>query len=89
LTSLGLQFVADKDAALAELRRVLRPGGQLFAVAPALGLRTRYDRRFHRRARKDAPLELARWPSQLAAAGFPDPRITTIGALVFTRARAA
>ncbi|MEZ4359808.1 MAG: methyltransferase domain-containing protein [Kofleriaceae bacterium] len=89
ISSLGLQFVAELPEALAELRRVLRRGGGLFAVAPALGLRARYDRRHQERARRDFPLELARWPAQLEAAGFDAPDVRIVGALVFTRARAA
>jgi SAM-dependent methyltransferase len=88
LCSLGLQFVADHGAALAELRRALRPGGQLFVVAPALGLRDRYDRRYAERAKKDHPLDRARWPKQLADAGFVDAMIEVDGALVFTQATA-
>jgi SAM-dependent methyltransferase len=87
LSSLGLQFVEDHAAALAELRRVLRPGGRLFVVAPALGRRDRYDRRHQQRAHKDYPIDFACWPSLLAAAGFADLTIATVGALVFTRAR--
>jgi SAM-dependent methyltransferase len=89
LSSLGLQFVADHAAALTELRRVLRRGGTLFTVAPSLGRRDRYDRRYRKRARKDFPLEFERWPQQLAAAGFASAQIETVGALVFTRATAA
>jgi SAM-dependent methyltransferase len=88
LSSLGLQFVDDHAAALAELRRVLRPGGRLFTVAPTLGRRARYDQRYAKRARKDFPLDLATWPGQLAAAGFADIAIESIGALLFTRASA-
>ncbi len=73
LSSLGLQFVADPAAALAELRRVLRPGGQLFVAAPALGLRDRYDQRHREREVKDFPLDRDLWPGQLAAAGFVSP----------------
>jgi SAM-dependent methyltransferase len=88
LCSLGLQFVADHPAALAELHRVLAPNGQLFIVAPALGLREPYDRRHAERARKDHPIDRARWPEQLAGAGFVDPMIEIDGSLVFTQATA-
>jgi SAM-dependent methyltransferase len=89
ISSLGLQYVADHGPALAELRRVLRPGGALAAVAPCLGLRERYDRRHRERARKDYPLDRERWPQQLGAAGFGDVQVTTVGALLFTHAKAA
>ncbi len=89
VSSLGLQYVQDHAAALAELRRVLRPGGGLFCVAPALGLRARYDRRHRERERKDYPLDRERWPELLRAAGFGATSVQTVGALVITRARAA
>jgi SAM-dependent methyltransferase len=88
LSSLGMQFVPDHPAALAELRRVLCPGGQLFLVAPALGLRERYDRRYREREEKDFPLDRDLWPGQLSAAGFVDVAIDPMGALLFTTARA-
>ena len=87
--SLGLQYVPDHGAALAELRRVLTPGGLLCCVAPALGLRPRYDQRHHRRVRKDHPIDRERWPALLCAAGFDGAEIETVGALVFTQARVA
>lgn len=86
--SLGLQYVADHAAALTELRRVLRPGGGLFCVAPALGLRERYDRRHAARARKDHPIDRQAWPQLVRDAGFEAADLATVGALVFTRARA-
>ncbi len=87
--SLGLQFVPDHGAALAELRRVLRPGGRLFVVAPTLGLRDRYDRRYQARTRKDFPIDRERWPGQLAASGFQSVFLETEGALLYTQASAA
>lgn len=89
VSSLGLQYVADHHGALAELRRVLAPGGALLCAAPTLGLHARYDRRHHERARKDHPIELASWKDTLRSAGFAELEVQTAGALVLTRARAA
>lgn len=89
VSSLGLQYVADHGGALAELRRVLAPGGSLLCAAPALGGHARYDRRHHERARKDYPIDRGSWAATLGAAGFADLEIETAGALVLTRARAA
>lgn len=89
VSSLGLQYVADHRGALAELRRVMAPGGVLLCAAPTLGLHARYDRRHHERVRKDYPLDRTTWPDTLRAVGFTDLEVQTAGALLLTRARAA
>lgn len=89
VSSLGLQYVADHGSALAELRRVLAPGGALLCAAPALGGHPAYDRRHHSRTRKDHPIDRERWPATLREAGFTDVEVQPAGALLLTRARAA
>ncbi|HEY2134120.1 MAG TPA: class I SAM-dependent methyltransferase [Acetobacteraceae bacterium] len=62
----------DPAAALAELRRVLRPGGLLLVNMPAFAwLSSAHDRRVHN-ARRVSATELQSW---LAAAGFTGIRV--------------
>ena len=88
LCSLGLQFVAKRNAALAELRRVVAPGGRFFGAAPALGLDRRYDQRHAKRKRKDFPLDHSTFSAELNAAGFRLIQSDVEGALVLWEAEA-
>ncbi|HSP79594.1 MAG TPA: class I SAM-dependent methyltransferase, partial [Myxococcaceae bacterium] len=88
ICSLGLQFIERRDAALREMRRVLRSGGWLLGVAPALGLHPRYDQRHARRAHRDFPVEPARLREELELAGLVlEEPLRTEGALVSWVAR--
>jgi len=68
--------VSDDVAALAEMQRVLRPGGWLLVRLPAYDwLRGAHDRHVHTRHRYEA----AELNSKLAAAGFEVRRLTSVG----------
>jgi|SRR5579859_4832647 len=68
--------VSDDVAALAEMRRVLRPGGWLLVRLPAYDwLRGAHDRHVHTRHRYEA----AELKSKLSAAGLSVQRITSVG----------
>jgi ubiquinone/menaquinone biosynthesis C-methylase UbiE len=63
----------EPSAALAELKRVLRPGGRLVVNMPAYGwLASAHDRRVHNARRQTA----GQLRAMLAAAGFARPRTT-------------
>jgi SAM-dependent methyltransferase len=68
--------VSDDVAALAEMRRVLRPGGWLLVRLPAYDwLRGAHDRHVHTRHRYEA----AELKTKLGAAGFAVRRLTNVG----------
>jgi SAM-dependent methyltransferase len=68
--------VSDDVAALAEMRRVLRPGGWLLVRLPAYDwLRGAHDRHVHTRQRYAA----AELRTKLGAAGFAVRRLTSVG----------
>jgi SAM-dependent methyltransferase len=68
--------VSDDMAALAEMRRVLRPGGWLLVRLPAYDwLRGAHDRHVHTRHRYEA----AELRTKLGAAGFAVRRLTSVG----------
>jgi len=69
----------DPVRALAELRRILRPGGRLIVNMPAYAwLMSAHDRRVHNARRMSAP-EIAR---MLTAAGFAPAKVTYWNALL-------
>lgn len=88
LCSLGLQFVPQRAAALAELRRVVTTGGRFFGAAPSLGLDKRYDQRHATRKKKDFPLDHRIFADDLQQAGFRLVRSDIEGALVIWEAEA-
>jgi SAM-dependent methyltransferase len=68
--------IADKRALLAEVNRILRPGGVLAFTEPAMGLRGAVDRRRHG---EDHPAHSYSWPRQylraLRSQGFSIERL--------------